>query len=182
MSSVESIRSKFPLPCVLFSVAGFKFSFLWWGNFWIINYIFFSFLYFWFSLRIHLYIESALHIFYVSMSFSTSFNCLFFFIGLIFFRIMTIPCFLQYFFFFIHSPIIMFIPVNFCVLCSSPFTISSCLSLCFIHHLHAESLCASFVVLNFYWRLPYFVLKMTCMFTNFICSLIYFFLLNVFPL
>ena len=41
MSSVESIRSKFPLPCVLFSVAGFKFSFLWWGNFWIINYIFF---------------------------------------------------------------------------------------------------------------------------------------------
>ena len=43
MSSVESIRSKFPLPCVLFRVAGFKFSFLWWGNFWIINYIFFSF-------------------------------------------------------------------------------------------------------------------------------------------
>ena len=87
----------------------------------IINYIFFSFLYFWFSLRIHLYIESALHIFYVSMSFSTSFSYLFFFIGLIFFRIMTISCFLQYLLFFMHSPISMFFPVNFSVLCSSPF-------------------------------------------------------------
>lgn len=40
-ASREDIRLEFPLPCVLLGVAGFKFSFLWWGNFWIINYIFF---------------------------------------------------------------------------------------------------------------------------------------------
>lgn len=111
---VESFRS----VSSAIRIAGFKRSFM--GLFLNYKLYIFSSLYFWFSLQIYLYIESALNIFYISVSLSFLLLSIIYF-SFACFTIITILCFLQYSFFFMQTPIIMFITVNFCVLCPSPF-------------------------------------------------------------
>lgn len=108
---VESFRS----VSSAIRIAGFKRSFM--GLF--LNYKFFLLFIFGFLCK-YIYILNLLWIFFIYVAlFFLLLSVIYFSFAC--FTIITILCFLQYSFFFMQTPIIMFITVSFCVLCPTPF-------------------------------------------------------------